>query len=64
MSNQISRLEKINSDRMLKESNAERDAEQAAFKDQDRKDKKPLVRNNDSDVAPEKDQNDVLRHHE
>jgi hypothetical protein len=64
MSNQISRLEKINSDRMIKESNAERDAEQAAYKDKDRKDKKPLVRNNDSDVAPEKDQNDVLRHHE
>ena len=64
MANQISSLEKTNSDRMIKERNAERDAEQKAYKDQDRKDQKPLVRNNDSDVAPEKNQNDVLRRHE
>ncbi|RBA23821.1 hypothetical protein [Herminiimonas fonticola] len=54
MVNQISPLEKTDSDRMIKE----RDTKQ------DQQDQKPLVRNNDSDVAPEKNQNDVLRHHE
>lgn len=60
MVSQISPLEKTDSDRMIKERNTEKEAR----KEQDQKDQKPPVRNNDSDVAPEKNQNDVLRHHE
>jgi hypothetical protein len=38
--------------------------EAAARKEQARKDQEPVISNNDSDVAPEKDQNDVLSGHE
>ena len=52
MSNQKSPLEKIDSELI-----------ETARKEQALKDQEPPVRNNDSDVAPEKDQNDVLRRH-
>jgi hypothetical protein len=64
MSNQISSLEKTDSDRMIKESKAEADAEQKARKALDQKDQQSTARNNDSDIAPEKDKNDVMRGHE
>ena len=67
MSNSISSLEKTDSDRKINENDAERDAEQKARKERDQKDQKDQkspVHNNDSDVAPEKNQNDVLRGHE
>jgi hypothetical protein len=63
MSNQISSLEKTDSDRMLKESKAEA-AAQKARKALDQKDQQSTARNNDSDIAPEKDKNDVMRGHE
>ncbi len=56
-------LEKSDSDRMLKEKNTGNEA-----RDRNKKDAvqspKPPVHNNDSYIAPEKDQNDVLRRHE
>ncbi len=62
MVSQISPLEKIDSDRMIKESDAEQEVRNK--KHQDQKDQKPPVHNNDSYIAPEKNQNDVLRRHE
>ena len=52
MTDQKSPLEKIDSELI-----------ETARKEQARKDEAPPVHNNDSDVAPEKDQNDVLRRH-
>ena len=65
MSKQISSLEKADSDRMMKERESEKEREkELARKGADKKDLKLPVRNNDSDVAPEKDKNDVMRGHE
>ncbi len=61
MANQDRNLEKTDSDRMLKERHKESHA--AEKKDEQKSGVKP-VHNNDSTIAPEKDQNDVLRRHE
>lgn len=63
MANPISSIEKTDPERMIKKSDAERDAAQKARDEQDRN-QKSSVHNNDSDVAPEKDKNDVMRRHE
>lgn len=61
MANQDRNLEKTDSDRMLKEGRKENQT--ADKKDEQKSGVKP-VHNNDSTIAPEKDQNDVMRRHE